>query len=41
MLDLAGFMSEVEQLLGVGVDVVSDRGWGPAMERIRAEAVAL
>lgn len=41
IFDLAGFMSEVEELLGVGVDVVSDRGTGPAMERIRAEAVAL
>lgn len=41
VFDLAGFMSEVEELLGVEVDVVSDRGSGPAMERIRAEAVAL
>ncbi|MEO5535065.1 MAG: helix-turn-helix domain-containing protein [Pseudolysinimonas sp.] len=39
VFDLAGFMSEVEDLLGVGVDVVSDRGTGPAMERIRAEAI--
>lgn len=39
--DLAGFMAEVEDLLGVGVDVVSDRGSGPVMERIRAEAVPL
>lgn len=41
VFDLAGFMAEVEELLGVGVDVVSDRGRGPAMDRIRAEAVAL
>lgn len=41
LFDLAGFMADVEQLLGVGVDVVSDRGSGPAMERIRAEAVPL
>lgn len=41
VFDLAGFMSEVEDLLGVRVDVVSDRGSGPAMERIRSEALAL
>ncbi len=41
IFDLAGFMAEVEELLGLGVDVVSDRGRGPAMDRIRAEAVAL
>lgn len=41
VFDLAGFMAEVEELLGVGVDVVSDRGSGPVMDRIRAEAVAL
>lgn len=41
VFDLAGFMAEVEDLLGVRVDVVSDRGSGPAMDRIRAEAVAL
>jgi hypothetical protein len=34
-------MAEVEELLGVDVNVVSDRGFGPLMERIRAEAVAL
>jgi predicted nucleotidyltransferase len=39
--DLAGFMADVEELLGTGVDVVSDRGTGPTMERIKAEAVAL
>lgn len=41
IFDLAGFMAEVEELLGVGVDVLSDRGTGPAMDRIRAEALAL
>lgn len=41
VFDLAGFMAEVEELLGVEVDVVSDRGTGPVLDRIRAEAVAL
>jgi uncharacterized protein len=41
LFDLAGFMVEVEDMLGLSVDVVSDRGHGPAMDRIRAEAVAL
>ncbi|MHA7985074.1 nucleotidyltransferase family protein [Rathayibacter sp. CAU 1779] len=41
IFDLAGFMSEVEELLGAKVDVVSDRGTGRAMERILAEAVPL
>nr|WP_243863852.1 XRE family transcriptional regulator [Brooklawnia cerclae] len=41
VFDLAGFMTEVEELVGVKVDVVSDRGRGPVMERIRAEAVSL
>jgi hypothetical protein len=41
LFDLAGFMSEVEELLGVGVDVVSDRGTGRVMDRIRSEAVSL
>lgn len=41
VFDLAGFMVEVEELLGLAVDVVSDRGRGPVMGRIRAEAVAL
>lgn len=40
VFDLAGFMAEVAELLGVEVDVVSDRGSGPVMNRIRAEAVA-
>ncbi|MCW4386170.1 XRE family transcriptional regulator [Salinibacterium sp. SYSU T00001] len=41
VFDLAGFMAEVEELLGVAVDVVSDRGTGPTMDRIRGEAVPL
>ncbi len=41
LFDLAGFMADVEQVLGIGVDVVSDRGTGPVMDRIRAEAVPL
>lgn len=38
---LAGFMSEAEALVGVRVDVVSDRGRGPIMDRVRGEAVLL
>lgn len=41
VFDLAGFMAEVEDLLGISVDVVSDRGRGPVMDRIREEAVPL
>ena len=41
LFDLAGFMDEVAELLGIHVDVVSDRGTGPVMDRILAEAVAL
>lgn len=41
LFDLAGFMAQVEELLGVDVDVVSDRGTGPVMDRIRREAVPL
>lgn len=41
VFDLAGFMSEVEELLGVDVDVVSDRGSGPTMDQIRSEALVL
>lgn len=41
LFDLAGFLSVVEELLGLEVDVVSDRGRGPVMDRIRAEAVPL
>lgn len=41
IFDLAGFMAEAESLLGARVDVVSDRGTGPAMGRILAEALPL
>lgn len=41
VFDLAGFMVDAADLLGVDVDVVSDRGTGPAIDHIRAEAVAL
>lgn len=41
VFELAGFLADAERLLGVRVDVVSDRGTGPAMDRIRAEAVPL
>jgi len=41
IFDVAGFMAEVTELLGIHVDVVSDRGTGPVMDRILAEAVAL
>lgn len=39
--DLAAFMADVAETLGVDVDVVSDRGTGPRMDRIRAEAVPI
>lgn len=41
VFDLAGFMVDARELVGVDVDVVSDRGTGATMERIRAEAVPL
>lgn len=41
LFDLAGFMIDAEALLGTSVDVVSDRGRGPVMERILADAVRL
>lgn len=41
VFDLAGLMAELEELFGRKVDVVSDRGSGPAMDRIRDEAVTL
>ena len=41
VFDLAGFMAEAQELLGIDVNVVSDRGTGPVMERILAEAVPL
>lgn len=39
LFDLAGFMIEAEELLGSPVDVVSDRGHGAVLDRIRSEAV--
>ncbi|MGO1543733.1 MAG: nucleotidyltransferase family protein [Gulosibacter sp.] len=41
VFDLAGFMAEIEELLGTPVDVVSDRGSSPALQRIQAEAISL
>jgi predicted nucleotidyltransferase len=41
VFELAGFMAEASEMLGLDVDVVSDRGTGPVMTRILAEAVAL
>jgi len=41
LFDLAGFMSEVEELLGVRIDVVSDGGRGPVMPHILRDAVPL
>ncbi|MDM4764333.1 helix-turn-helix domain-containing protein [Galbitalea sp. SE-J8] len=41
IFDLAGFMQEVRDVTGLDVDVVSDRGTGPTMDRIRAEATTL
>ena len=41
VFDLAGFMAEARELLGTDVNVASDRGTGPVMERIFAEAVPL
>ena len=41
IFDLSGFMDETQELLGLKVDVVSDRGPGPRMDQIRAEAVPL
>lgn len=38
VFDLAAFRAEVETLVGVPVDVVSDRGDGPTMNRILREA---
>lgn len=41
LFDLAGFRTDVREIVGVEVDVVSDRGVGPAMSGILAEAVPL
>lgn len=41
LFDLAGFMVDAEALLGASVDVVSDRGRSPVLDRINAEAVPL
>lgn len=41
IFDLAGFMRDVEEIVDGRVDVVSDRGHGAALDRIRAEAIAL
>ena len=42
LIDLGGFVADVEDLLGCHVDVVSDRGLRPRFrERVTREAVAL
>ncbi len=41
VFDLAGFMDAVQDILGIDVDVVSDRGTGPTMARILGQAVEL
>ena len=41
ILDLAAFCAELDEVLGMRTDVVSDRGTGPTMEHIRSEAVPL
>jgi predicted nucleotidyltransferase len=42
LLDLGGFVADLEELLGCRVDVVSERGLSPRFrERVLAEAVAL
>ncbi|RXZ68306.1 helix-turn-helix domain-containing protein [Agromyces albus] len=41
LFDLAGFMIDAEAMLGTSVDVVSDRGHSPVLERIISEAVPL
>lgn len=41
IFDIAAFQADVSDLLGLPVDVVSDRGSGPTMERIIHEAVPL
>lgn len=41
LIELAAFASEVEDILGVRIDVVSDRGTSPIVLRISDGAVAL
>jgi uncharacterized protein len=41
LLDQVGLFQDLEELLGVGVDVVSRSGLKPRDDRIRAEAVHL
>ena len=41
LFDLAGFMSEAEELLGVRVDVIADEGRGPVMPHVLRDAVPL
>lgn len=41
LLDHVGLFQDLEDLLGVGVDVVAQGGLKPHDERIRAEAVEL
>lgn len=40
-LDLAGFMIDVQDILGAAVDVVSDRGRGAFLDSVRHEAEPL
>ena len=41
LIELAAFAAEVEEMLGIRVDVVSDRSTSPIVARIAAEAVPL
>lgn len=41
LVDQAGLIADLEELLGVHVDVVSDRALTPRDSKIQAEAVAL
>lgn len=41
LFDLAAFMNEAEEILGVRVDVVSDGSTGDVAEAIKAEAIPL
>jgi predicted nucleotidyltransferase len=40
-LDLAGFMVDVQDILEAPVDVISDRGRSPFLDRVRQEAEPL